>query len=288
MKTILFLLLFAATAHAQMVPGQSYFSPDGYVEIQAGNLPFVLTVPHDGTIYPTNMDDRTKETCAEGSTFSFGSDGKTNELARNIALRFFEATGKHPWVIFNKIRRIKMDANRNLTQSACGDPDTAAAWQQWHDYIELARSSIVGRGFQFDIHGQGHPVRNVELGFMLTPAQLYNPEPFASSSSLYAFSLTHSGSFTTLLRDLGTRLTSSGVPALPSLQDWTVEPGQAFFTGGYLTSRYGCFQSSDHICAVQLEHPNDGVRRTTEQRTAYANVLVREVLAYVKQFGIVW
>jgi hypothetical protein len=287
LAVVLFLLTSTSISAQTLIPGNRYTSPDGYVEIQAGNFPLVITVPHDGPLAPAAMTQRTRANC-EDPSYATAQDSNTRSLALTIAARVYATTGKHPWVLINRIHRTRMDANRSREYAACGDPETGRAWDQWHKYIGIARASIQGRGFQEDIHGQGHPARRLEIGFLLSRAQMYSPEQESASSSLHAFALTHQGSFTTLLRALGTRLTDAGFPSIPSEQDWTPEPGEAFFYGGYLTERYGCSEPGDTICAVQLEHNNVGIRSLASTRAAYAQAHVAALLPFLRQVGIYW
>jgi hypothetical protein len=280
-------LALASVAHAQsLVPGQTYVSPDGYVEMRAGNLPLVMTVPHDGTLYPENMAVRTKALCGDPD-FAGGSDGKTYELAQAIAARMHVVTGRHPWVIINKIHRSRLDANRPKHYSACGDPETGIAWDQWHAYIGLARAAVSGRGFQIDIHGHSRAFEGIHLGYLIPNEKLANPEGEIATSSLHAFALTFGGSFTTLLRDLGTRLEVAGYPSVPSESMPYLTSG-TYLKGGYLTSIYGCRDASATICGVQLEHNLNGVRRYPAQRAAYAQALTAALLPYMNQLGISW
>ena len=40
-------------------PGESYGDALGYVEYLVGNTPIIITVPHDGTLSPSSIADRT-------------------------------------------------------------------------------------------------------------------------------------------------------------------------------------------------------------------------------------
>ncbi len=279
------LVLFPGVLSGQaLVPGQVYRSPDGYVEILAGNLPLILTVPHDGTLYPADMALRTKALCADPS-FRVGSDGATAELSRAIAARVYAVTGKHPWMISNRIHRSRMDGNRSKAQSACGDPETGAAWEQWHRYIGIARNAVVGRGFQIDIHGQSHNIQRVELGYNIGRTRLLDPTQ-GPVSSLRVFARTWPGAWLSLLRELGSRLETAGFPAIPSDRTWAPGDGEPYYDGGYLTQRYGCPLDTDRICGVQMEH-NTEVRRGY-RRGAYSAALVSALVPYLSNLGIVW
>ena len=278
------LLLMMAMSSQEYVPGQTYRSPDKYVEMLAGNLPIVITVPHGGSSQPASMPARTKAACNDPS-FSTGNDSNTYNLGANIAGRIYDATGKWPWVIYNKLHRSRLDSNRDLQQAACGDPEAEAAWYQFHDYIAIARQHVTGPGWQMDIHGHGNPANlRLELGWLISGYDLYNPGPFKSASSLYAFAEASPKPFDELLRELGTELTNKGYRSLPALQDWATE-GEAYYSGGYLTSRYTCLELSDQICGVQLELPGY-IRGTADSRTAYSRVLANVLVPYLQQFNV--
>ncbi|NOT08836.1 MAG: N-formylglutamate amidohydrolase, partial [Gemmatimonadales bacterium] len=153
-------------APAPYTAGTSYFSVDGYVEYIAGDLPLLITVPHGGTMQPLSLPDRT--------TGVFASDLNTQDLARRIASAIRRATGGYPHVVICLLHRTKLDCNRDLPEAA-DDPAAREAWSAFHRLAETAREQIAQRtltGFAIDLHGHGHPIQRVELGYLLSAATL--------------------------------------------------------------------------------------------------------------------
>lgn len=283
-------------------PGETYFGTSGYIEYIAGNLPLVFSAPHGGTLKPSSIPVRTSSACQDPS-FATGADVNTAELTRNVAFRFRDATGgKWPHVIINRLHRDRLDANRDKPQAACGNAAAELAWDEFHGYIEHAIGQITvtqGRGFYTDMHGHGHPARRIEAGYNLSATKISQTDAvldtYGGDSSLRAFDALSLMPFSALIRDLGGRLTGAALeasgrpryPVVPAWQDYTVEIGEAYFSGGYNTQRHSCPHEADLVCGVQLEHHRIDLRDTAANRTAYATALVPVYIDYLAQFGIV-
>jgi N-formylglutamate amidohydrolase len=281
--TFAVLMLWAATVAGQSyMPGQTYAGAGGLIEMVAGNTPIIITVPHDGTIAPAGWPVRTAGYCVGEDFVSGGRDKNTWLMTLEVMKRFTAVTGKHVWVVRNKVSRSYFDANRSYPCATGGYAQHV--YQQYHDFIAAAIARVSGRGFLVDFHGHGHDAQRLELGYLLEGNRLYAPEAAGPDSSIRAFAATHPGSFTTLLRDLGTRFTVKGYHAQPSVQDWTPEPGEGYFDGGFTTLTYGCPSESDRVCAVQMEHPSTWQK--SGNHAAYAVAWVDVMIPYLKQFGI--
>ena len=61
-----------------------------------------------------------------------------------------------PHVIICHLSRKKLDANRDISEAAEGNEHSELAWNEFHMFIDIAISSIEGRGLYIDIHGQSH------------------------------------------------------------------------------------------------------------------------------------
>lgn len=95
------------------------------MEYLAGNLPIIVSAPHGGLLSPTSIPDRD---CAGCTTVN---DFNTQELARAFAEAVHERTGCWPHLIFNKLHRRKLDANRDIAEAADGNPDAELPLFQW-------------------------------------------------------------------------------------------------------------------------------------------------------------
>jgi hypothetical protein len=279
--------------------GTSSFGRQNYIEYIAGNLPLIFSAPHGGTLLPAEVPDRTPGQCATSESFVAGPDWNTQPLARAILTAFFNRTGKYPHAIINRLHRQKLDANRTIAGGACGDPEARIAWNEYHQFIELAKARVLaeyGRGWYTDVHGHGHSVQRLELGYLLAStdlrlsnAVLDGTAAYEQKSAFATFSQSSPQSFTTLLRGtpaLGTLLTTGGYRSVPSAQDPAPLSGDAYFNGGYNTATHGC-ATAGSICGVQIEHHFTGVRDTAANRATYAAALARAYDVFLAQnFGI--
>lgn len=279
----------AAVPIGPFTPGQSYFGRNQYVEYIAGNAPVIFTAPHGGTVTPEEITERTCGTTVR--------DSNTEELARTIGAVFFERTGKYPHVIINRLARSRLDANRDVAEASCGNAAAAVAWEEWHALIEIATSASIassGRGWLTDLHGHGHAIPRLELGYLLSNANLDLPdaqlEALEASSSVRELSLTDTATtFAQLLRgpqSLGALFAAQGYRAIPS-PDEPMPSGAEYFDGGYNTRRHGCADGGQ-ICAVQIEANRAGVRDTEANRLRFAEAVVTVSLAFLRaRWGLV-
>jgi len=282
---------------AGYTPGTSYFGRNQYVEYIAGNLPLIFAAPHGGALTPAEIPDRTPALCGGAATTT--ADANTQELTRAIQAAF--GPGKHPHVVINRLHRIKLDANRDITEGACADAEAEIAWHEFQDFIATARDRVVadfGRGWFTDVHGHGHAIARLELGYLLTSADLQQSDAVLDASSVYenkssirTFSVQSALSFSAALRGttgLGTLFGNAGYAATPSQQDPGPLTGQEYFDGGYNTAVHGC-SAGGSVCGVQIEHYFAGVRDTPANRAAYAAALAGIYTTYLFQnFGLQW
>ncbi|HJU68420.1 MAG TPA: hypothetical protein VJ650_09230 [Gemmatimonadaceae bacterium] len=270
---------------ARYTPGTSYFGRNNYIEYIAGELPVILTAPHGGSLRPAEIPDRTYGTTV--------TDLNTGELARAADSALVRLTGKHAHVVIVHLHRVKLDANREIVEGAQGDAEAQLAWQEFHQFIAEAKNAIsrdLTGGLYLDLHGHGHAIQRLELGYLLDAGDLRKPNDsldsrpaFESSSSIRTISVLSPLSFSELLRgpsSLGALLEAEGFPAVPS--DSTPDPGDAeYFAGGYNTAVHGC-RGGGQICAVQIESNRVGVRDTEENRARFASSLARVIERYLQ------
>src|SRR5690606_7199034 len=143
------------------------------------------------------------------------------------------------------------------------------------------------RGLYIDLHGHGHEIPRLELGYLLSASQLagndaaLNAPSTVQRSSIRRLAQTGPTSHAALLRgtsSFGTLLENEGYPAVPS----TSQPhpdGAPYFTGGYSTERHGS-RDGGLIDGIQIEANRIGVRDTEANRQAFAEALARAVVAY--------
>lgn len=275
------LLLFQRWAFCQtFVPGQTYWSADGFIEYRCGSLPLIITAPHGGYLSPDSLPTRA---CAGATTVQ---DGFTLELAQAIDSMYALNHACRPHVIISHLHRRKLDPNRDSSEASCDDARSMAIWRAFHGFVQAARDSVQqrhGKGVLLDLHGHAHTLQRIELGYQLTGDHLRSGDSAINSAfrvqrsgirSLVMLNLgaqTHSQ----LLRGeqaLGTLLHASGYPSVPSQQDTAPQLGEPFFSGGYITERHGSMFGG-MVDAIQLEHYMTGIRNTAANRARYADTL---------------
>ena len=292
----------AAIQPGPYTPGQSYYGRNNYIEYMAGNAPVILSAPHGGSLTPAEIPDRKSGSC--GGSATTGKDLNTRELALSMRARYFARFGKYPHVVINHLHRIKLDANRDLLEGACGDAEAKTAWNEFQDYLTAARSAVTaayGKGWYMDMHGHGHDFQRLELGYLLTDAQLDRSNATLDASNAYEDTSTiktiseYAGiSFSTLLRgpaSLGTLYANNGFPSVPSSAYPSAASGEAYFTGGYNTRRHACGVEAGPlggvaggpICGVQIEANYTGERDTQANRDRFGDVTATVLDSYLTQ-----
>ena len=239
---------------------------------------------------PDEIPDRTYGTTV--------TDLNTSELARAVDSALVRLTGKHAHVVIVRLHRVKLDANRDLIEGAQGDAEAEQAWRDFHRFLADAKNAVNQRytgGLYLDLHGHGHAIQRLELGYLLTSAQLRLPDDSLNqqqsheiSSSIRTLSVRSPLSFTELLRgptSLGALLAGEGFPSVPS--NAAPDPGDdEYFNGGFNTVTHGC-RAGGQICAVQIEANRIGVRDTEINRARFAASLAAVIDAYLRMhFGI--
>jgi hypothetical protein len=272
------------------VAGQSYFGANGYIEYIAGNAPVIFTAPHGGTLQPASIPDRTADRCGGSATTT--TDLNTGDLARAMQRRYFARFGTYPHVVIANIARRKLDANRTAPEATCGNAEAEAALREWHAFIDAAKRAVLqktGKGWYMDMHGHGHAIQRLELGYLLDSAQLsltdaqLNAQPaYADTSSIRTIVRGSTLPFAQILRgatSLGTLYANNGFPSVPSAA-MPNAAGAAYFSGGDDTRRHGCGAEATAlggvtggmICGVQIESNLTGVRDTPANRDRFGDV----------------
>jgi len=182
-------------------PDSVYYGREEYVEYHAGDLPIILSAPHGGRLTPDEIPDRTYGTTV--------TDDNTYELTKTVMDTMVARFGGRPHVILCRLKRTKLDANRDSVEAAQDDKYALRAWQEYHHYIGIAKKKIetdYGSGLFFDMHGHGknpdgfYDLRNW-LGYLLSGSELdlsdavLNTNSFKNESSIRALVDSSSSSF---------------------------------------------------------------------------------------------
>jgi len=272
-----------AELEGRSVPPEVGVRLDGnreFVEYTPGTLPLVITAAHGGTLLPSDLPDRTWGTLVR--------DLATDTLALLVADSLEALTGERPHLVRVHLHRRKLDANRDLEEAAQGNPEATRAWREFHAWTETAMALVQAshaRGLYMDVHGHGHEVQRLELGYLLTGSELalgdaaLDQSDLAARSSLREMAAWTGRTPAEIVRgagSLGDRFHQRGYPAVPSPQD-PHPAGAPYFSGGYNTRRYGCSEGGS-ICGFQLEANRIGVRDSGPALGAFAGVTARVLL----------
>ena len=268
----------------EYAPGQHYYGRKDYVEYIPGELPVVLSSAHGGALTPSEIPNRT-----------FGVvRNDINSLELTLAMRqaLLDLTGQAPHVILSHLHRSKLDANREIVEAAQENPYAELAWTEFQEWIKVARAEVAGtfgKGLYFDIHGHGHDIDRLELGYLLSSDELnrsdaaLNSLEVVSRTSIRDLGRTSPIPFSQLLRgptSLGGLLADEGVPSVPSPS--APGPGDApYFRGGYNTREHGSVTDAEVVSGIQIEHHYGGIRDTPENRSEYAAKAARVIRAFM-------
>ncbi len=270
------------------IPGQSYFSEEEHVEYIHGNLPIILSSPHGGEKRPDEIPDRSCNGCVTIN------DTNTQELTKEITAAIFEKTSCYPYVIINRLHRSKLDANREIIEAADGNEKAEAAWTFYHDHITSSRQIVTEthtKGLFLDIHGHGHEIQRLELGYLLSKSDLQendnflNEEATISKSSIKNLVENNLGIHThaELIRgenSFGQLIEQKEVNAVPSLNDPFPMDDESYFTGGYNTRTYGS-RDGGSIDGIQIECHQD-VRFEDIPRKEFADSLALVIIDFLE------
>ena len=271
-------------------PGQSYFGKNDYIEYVAGNAPVIYSAPHGGSLLPAEIPDRTAARCGGAATTA--TDLNTAELVRAMQQRHLARYGTYPHIVINHLARRKLDPNRTDPEAACNNAAAAKALAEWHAFLDAAKATVLqtsGRGWYMDMHGHGHAKQRLELGYLLTGAELSLPDAtldgnraFQDTASMRTISEASPLTFSALLRgltSLGAMYAANGFPSVPGPADPN-PGGDEYFSGGDDTRRHACGieatalggTAAGNMCGVQIEANLTGVRDTPANRDRFGDV----------------
>ena len=285
-KTLLFSVIFAFVS-CQQSNEKINNQWDDFVEFREGNIPLIIVAPHGGDLKPQWIENRN----CEGSVIT--KDLYTLDIAFQIENEL-NKMGYQPFIVYAKIHRIKLDLNRSLQTSHCEDDTSNELWQLFHDQIITFRQEIINnynRGLLIDIHGHGHPIQRIELGYLITSQklrELSGDETFLQHNETSINSLIENHPENKKLGDLlfgdnalGSLLSKNGFPTVPSSTDRAPKSGEPFFSGGTNTKNYGSKYQSG-VDAIQLELNRTGLRQDSEDRERFSKVFAKILIDYMK------
>lgn len=189
-------------------------------------------------------------------------------------------------MVYNRLKRSKLDTNREINQATFNVPDAKKAYHNYTNFINKALSAIPGRGLLLDIHGHGHKIQRTELGYLIYGSRLNSGYFDLNDSSIRSLGDVICGNdnacFKNLIRgnrSLGHFMNQEGLSAVPSPQ----EPGPltgAYFSGGFTVKEYGS-KDEGVIDAIQMEFP-----RELRKKAAWENSRQKVATAILEFFRL--
>jgi N-formylglutamate amidohydrolase len=204
-----------------------------YIDAQAGTLPLILTVPHDGAEFIGQLPLRTQGVVVR--------DLGTRVLAERTADALQARTGQRPHLVVARFSRKVLDANRPVAEAMQSD-DALPAYQAYHGQIAAFVADLKARFPQgallLDVHGQaGGPdttYRGTRAG--LTTKALVARHGLASIQGE---------------KSIISALTDKGYAVRPAVGAESPREDPRY-NGGHTVFHYGSHQR-DGIDAIQLE-----------------------------------
>ena len=234
------------------------------IDVQAGDLPIILSAPHGGNRDVPDVSERKGEGLHKGpSGFFIGRDGGTEELAKEVANAIEKRFGKSPYFVVSKVHRKYMDPNRPADISF-EDAKMKPYYDRYHDTLSLYCREVTDRfrtGVLIDLHGQGTNRETVFRGTKNGLTVRHLQEAFGQEA--------HHGP-----KSLFGLLNARGWKVHPTPHD---EKEQSGFTGGFIVLSYGSHKSLP-IDAIQLEFGAEF--RVASKRAKTAEVLSDALVEY--------
>jgi hypothetical protein len=282
------LLALVATA-AEPIADTPRVSASGFIRHWPGELPIVLSVPHDGAAKPADIPDRTSGvTVRDSYAAALG-----HALRDALRTRF----GQAPQLVVCELSRKKVDCNREIGEGTAGQPKAEQVWREYHAFIDEAEAAVLARsqhGLYLDLHSHGHPKPRIEIGYLLKASEVrladerLDKDPaVAARSSIRWLSQRTPAKFSELLRgetSLGGLFAARGVAAVPSPRE-VLLLDDPYFNGAYDIAAHGSRDKSQ-LDAAQLEVPGP-MRDTPAHRAATAQAIAEPLDVYfARHFGV--
>lgn len=278
------------------------FGHNKYTEYQVGNISLILTVPHGGSLTPSSIPSRdagcyneVTKTCVYTHSCPSGAvkdstnckvttvkDLYTIETALTVAKEISRLTGGYsPHIIINHLSRTRLDPNRDKEEAAFRVPEAEQAWDEFMNFIGIAKSRM-SPGLLIDIHGQSHPEQWIELGYLISKANLDSGTFSAAVTSIHSLSKRLGNvPFETLLR--GSR--SLGKLIEEQNRSYVCVPsptnpgpnGGNYFSGGYIVGTHGS-KLCGEVDAIQIELPK--WIRESEERPSFGIALAKALINF--------
>jgi hypothetical protein len=250
---------------------------DSFTQVQYGNMPLIISVPHGGELAPTTIPDRS---CANITT---ATDINCIELLQAIDSVFNADYAIKPYYVFTNLKRIKLDQNRDTAEATCSNQAIKKYWNNYHFSIDTCISKILIKYPQclfIDLHGHGHTKQRLEIGYLTTADTLRNPININANTSSLKNIVTPSLNILDLYigsNAFGTLMASRNFPSVPSQQDNAPLVADEYFNGGFNTAKYCKYAN---VFGWQIETNFTGVRDNVNSRNLFAVAFTKSIMKY--------
>ena len=285
------------TPEVKYTPGDIITDSQGYISYRVGNMPIIITVPHDGTLTPSTFPDRTGSSARAENT---------RKVAEQFAY-FFNANsnGLYPHIIYNNISRSKLDPDLNQMDGAQGNSYANLSYGTYHSFLQTAIDSVEAyfdAGILLNLVEHNHSNQKVELGYLLSASDLdltnLQLNSYSAQSSVSQIADISTSSFAEVIRgynSLGTLIvgrsyTSNDVTysfeAIPTLDNPTIGSTD-YSSGGYTIAQYGS-SNGGKINGIDVATPFAGFRDNANAYRALAVILEESVkIFYQENLGVI-
>lgn len=239
----------------------------GFVTIEAGTIPVIVSAPHGGSLRIPGVPDRV----GGGAVKQFVTvrDTNTREFAQAFAAQLEREFGGKPFVVVAHFDRKQIDANRPAAD-ATEDPRARPYYDAYHaalkSHTEAVRKNW-GRGLLLDLHGHAADAKTTFRGTgkkqsVQSLLDRYGEKALSGPNSL-----------------LGA-LSAKGHTVFPPLSE-PETPENPRFNGGHIVRTYGSGAGTG-IDAIQLELGGDA--RARRAIPAFARDLAQATRAFAKEY----
>ena len=285
------------TPEVKYTPGDIITDSQGYISYRVGNMPIIITVPHDGTLTPSTFPNRTGSSARAENT---------RKVAEQFAY-FFNANsnGLYPHIIYNNISRSKLDPDLNQMDGAQGNSYANLSYGTYHSFLQTAIDSVEAyfdAGILLNLVEHNHSNQKVELGYLLSASDLdltnLQLNSYSTQSSVSQIANISTSSFAEVIRgynSLGTLIvgrsyTSNDVTysfeAVPTLDNPTIGSTD-YSSGGYTIAQYGS-SNGGKINGIDVATPFAGFRDNANAYRALAVILEESVkIFYQENLGVI-
>ena len=205
--------------------------------------------------------------------------GFVHRTFNDIDLKYFIRSLRNIYTVHGGLEKVfSMDLTSVTMQPAISDFKKIFS-NDWENIVEEGIGNKIGFGLFLDMHGHGHEIQRLELGYLLSGDELkldaeeLNQENFVEDCSIAHLvgADIQNLSLSELLKgeqSFGSLIDAQSYPAVPSSGD-PFPADDPYFTGGFNTARYGS-RDGGVIDAIQIEC-NQEVRFTESERKLFVH-----------------